>query len=60
MAAAFPAPADRSIGGDSRRDSAIRGELKGRIAQFTMMAVYPDHWSVLQRVVPLLAHPYRR
>ena len=25
-----------------------------------MMAVYRDHWSVLQRVVPLLAHLYRR
>ena len=38
----------------------IAGELKGRIAQLTMMAVYRDHWPVLQRVVPLLAHLYRR
>ena len=38
----------------------VAGELKGRIAQLTMMAVYRDHWPVLQRVVPLLAHLYRR
>lgn len=38
----------------------VAGELKGRIAQLTMMAVYRDQWPVLQRVVPLLAHLYRR
>ena len=38
----------------------IAGELKGRIAQLTLMAVYRDHWPVLQRVVRLLAHLYRR
>jgi len=38
----------------------IAGELKGRIAQLTMLAVYRDHWPVLQRVVPMMTHLYRR
>ena len=32
----------------------IAGELKGRIAQLTMLAVYRDHWAMLQRVVPMM------
>ena len=39
---------------------AIMGELKGRIAQLTMMAAYRDHWAVLQRVMPMLNRLYRR
>ena len=38
----------------------VRGELKGRTAQLTMLAVYRDRWPVLQRVVTLLAQLYRR
>ena len=33
---------------------AVRGELKVRVALFTMMAAYRDRWQLLQRVLPLL------
>ena len=33
---------------------AVRGELKGRIAQLAMMAAYRDGWPVLERVAALL------
>ena len=34
---------------------AVRGEVRGRIAQLLMMAAYRESWHVLQHVVPLLA-----
>ncbi|MDE2890945.1 MAG: hypothetical protein OXN86_00340 [Chloroflexota bacterium] len=33
----------------------LRGELLGRIAQLALMAAYRASWSVMQRLVPLLA-----
>ena len=37
------------------RPEQVRGELRGRIAQLAMMAVLRKRWSLLQRLVPLLA-----
>ena len=33
----------------------VRGELRGRIAQLAMLAVFRKSWPLLQRMVPLLA-----
>ena len=38
---------------------AVRGELKGRLAQLTMIAAYRNHRRVIERVLPLLAELYR-
>ena len=40
--------------------AAVRGELQGRIAQLTMLAVYRDHWPLVQAAAPVLARLYRR
>ena len=38
----------------------VRGELKGRIAQRSMIAAYRDGWRILRDVLPLLGELYRR
>ena len=38
----------------------VRGELKGRIAQLSMIAAYRDGWQILRDVLPLLGELYRR
>ena len=37
------------------RPDQVRGELRGRITQLAMMAVFRKSWPLLQRLVPLLA-----
>ena len=41
------------------RPDQVRGELRGRITQLAMMAVFRKSWPLLQRVVPLLAELVR-
>ena len=48
---------DRSAAGP---EAVVRGQLRGRVAQLTMMAAYRDHWVLLQRATSLLATLHRQ
>ena len=48
---------DRSAAGP---EAVVRGQLRGRVAQLTMMAAYRDHWALLQRATSLLATLHRQ